>query len=141
MKRLLFPVLVFALALPVLLLPEAAAAQDPVKVGSNVYKQVFENERVRVSDVRFKPGDKIAKHSHPDHFIYVLEQGKLRISKPDGTSSEADFQVGQVVWITAETHWAENIGSTELHALVVELKEPVRKTTTETKKTTSTKKN
>lgn len=126
MKRLLFPVSVLALALPVLLLPDAAPAQDPVKVGPNIYKQVFENERVRVCDVKFKPGDKIAQHSHPDHFIYVLDPGKLRISKPDGTSSEADFQVGQVVWIAAETHWAENIGSTEVHALVVELKEPAR---------------
>lgn len=127
MKRVPVLVAILSLGLISLLQPRTAAAQDPVKVAApDIYKQIFENERVRVLDVRLKAGDKIAKHSHPDHFVYVLDPGKLRISKPDGTSSEADFQVGQVVWIPAETHWAENIGSTELHAIVVELKEPAR---------------
>jgi len=126
MKRVPVLLAILSLGLISLLQPRTAAAQDPVKVAPDIYKQVFENERVRVCDVKFKPGDKIAKHSHPDHFIYVLEQGKVKISKPDGSSSDNDFQVGQVVWIPAETHWAENVGSTEVHALIVELKEPAR---------------
>jgi len=126
MKRVPVLVAILSLGLISLLQPRTAAAQDPVKVAPDIYKQVFENERVRVLEVRFKAGDKIAKHSHPDNFVYVLGPGKGRFSKPDGTSSEADFQVGQVVWGPAETHWAENIGSTELHAIVVELKEPAR---------------
>jgi len=40
---------------------------------------------------------------------------------------EADLTVGQVLWIPAETHWAENGGETEIHALVTELKEPAPK--------------
>jgi quercetin dioxygenase-like cupin family protein len=126
MKRVPVLVAIPSLGLLSLLQPRTAAAQDPVKVAPDIYKQIFENERVRVLDIRLKAGDKIAKHSHPDHFIYVLEQGKVKISKPDGTSSDAEFKVGEVVWIPAETHWAENIGSTELHAIVVELKETAR---------------
>jgi quercetin dioxygenase-like cupin family protein len=74
--------------------------------------------------VTFKPGQKIAAHSHPDHYVYVLEGGTLKISHPDGTSGDANLAVGQVVWIAAETHWAENTGTTTVRLLVNELKEP-----------------
>ena len=102
-----------------------AVAQDPIKVAPDMYKMVFENDRVRVLEVTFAPGGKIDKHSHPDHFAYVLTPGKLRIHKPNAEPSEADLTVGQVLWIPAETHWAENAGETELRVLVTELKEPV----------------
>lgn len=101
-------------------------AQDPLAAAPTMYKLVFENDRVRVMEVTFKVGEKIAPHSHPDHFVYVLEAGKLKISKPDGTSMEFDGKVGQVAWIGPETHWAENIGTTPMRALVVELKEPAK---------------
>lgn len=113
-----------ALAGVLLSLPAAILrAADPLEVAPTMYSLVYQNDRVRVMQVVFKPGEKIAKHSHPDHFIYVLEPGKLKISHPDGTSMDADFKVGQVVWIPAETHWAENTGATEVKLLVTELKE------------------
>ena len=73
-------------------------------------------------DIQFKPGDKIGMHSHPDHFVYVLTPGKLRLSYPDGTSKDMEAKAGDVVWVTAETHAGENIGDTEFNAIVVELK-------------------
>jgi hypothetical protein len=38
-------------------------------MGPNIYKRLFENDRVRLFEVRFKPGECIALHSHPDHVI------------------------------------------------------------------------
>ena len=35
-----------------------------------------------------------------------------------------DLTPGQAVWINAESHAAENIGTTDIKLLVVELKEP-----------------
>jgi beta-alanine degradation protein BauB len=99
---------------------------DPLVVAPDMYKLVFDNERVRVMEVEFQPGQKIGKHSHPDHYVYVLTTGKLRISKPDGTSSDVDVKAGQVMWIPAETHWAENIGATPVRLSVNELKEAAR---------------
>ena len=104
-----------------------ALAQDPLQVAPTMYKLVFENDRVRVLEVTLKAGEKIARHSHPDHFGYVLGAGKLKISKPDGTSIEPELKTGEVVWIAAETHEGENMGETELRVLVVELKEPAPK--------------
>jgi len=112
------------LALGVLLIGRLAMAQDPVEVGPDVYKLVFENDRVRVMEITFKPGDKIAMHSHPDHFVYVLSGGTLALSHPDGTTKEFEGKAGDVVWINAESHAAENVGTTEFKGVVVELKEP-----------------
>jgi len=44
----------------------------------------MENDRVRVSDVRFKPGEKTAKHSHPDYVVYVFNDGKLKLTPSKG---------------------------------------------------------
>src|SRR3989338_1750565 len=78
---------------------------DPYQAGPNVYERnAFENERVRVNEIRFELGEEIAMHSHPDHFLYVLEAGTLLLSHPDGTSSEFKGEVGQVAWIPAESH-------------------------------------
>jgi quercetin dioxygenase-like cupin family protein len=106
----------------------AAEAQDPMKVGTGIYSLVFENERVRVCDIKFDPGEKIAPHSHPDHFVYVLSAGTLEVEKPDGSKTLLESAPGQVLWIPAETHWATNVGKTEFHAIVVELKEGAKPT-------------
>lgn len=104
--------------------PMGVMAQDPLEVGPDIYKLVFENERVRVLDAQFKPGSKIAMHSHPDHFAYVLAAGNMRLSYPDGTTKDIEAKAGDVMWVKAETHAGENIGTTDVHLLVVELKEP-----------------
>jgi quercetin dioxygenase-like cupin family protein len=99
-----------------------AAAQDPVTVGPDVYKCPFENEHTRLCEVTFKPGAKIGMHSHPEHLVYVLSPGTLRITRAGGAPQDAEFKAGGTVWLPAETHQAENIGSTEVKALVVEYK-------------------
>ncbi len=127
MKR-LFPVASLALVVGVsLLFSPIARAQDPAKVAPDVYKVVFENARVRVMEVTLAPGAKVAMHSHPDHFAYGLSSGKVKFTHADGTTVEAEFQPGQVVWVPAEKHSRENPGDAEVKAVVVELKEPARK--------------
>jgi quercetin dioxygenase-like cupin family protein len=64
-------------------------------------------------------------HSHPDHFVYVVTGGKLKITAGDKVT-DADLAPGQVLWIPAETHSAVNTGTTEVRAVVTELKEPVK---------------
>ncbi|OGC76431.1 MAG: hypothetical protein A2Z27_02200 [candidate division Zixibacteria bacterium RBG_16_50_21] len=99
-------------------------AQDPLKVGPNIYKLVTENARIRVLEVTFKPGDQIASHSHPDHLGYVLSGGSLKITNAAGKATDMTAKAGDTFWIPAETHSAVNTGKTEVKILVVELKEP-----------------
>ena len=59
--------------------------RDPVKVASNVYKFIMENDRVRVLEVVFKRGDKTVIHDHPDHLVYVLNGGKVNMTSSGKT--------------------------------------------------------
>lgn len=98
-------------------------AADPLKVGPDVYRLLFENERVRVLEVTFKPGTKIGFHSHPDHLAYAVTGGLLRLSPQGGKTMDARLDHGAVLYIPAETHAAENVGPTTIKVIVTELKE------------------
>ncbi len=97
-------------------------AEDPIKVAPDMYSLVFENEKVRVMQVVFKPGQEIKRHSHPEHYVYVLEGGQLTVNRPEGAPTVADVKAGQVIWFPAETHWEKNTGTTQVKLLVNELK-------------------
>jgi beta-alanine degradation protein BauB len=94
---------------------------DPLDVASNVYKLKMENDRVRVFDVTFKIGDKAVMHHHPDHVVYVLEGGKMKLTS-EGKTDILDLKDGDAMFLNAQSHEAENIGQSTLKLLVVELK-------------------
>ena len=100
---------------------------DPAKVASNVYKKLFENSKVRVFDVRFKPGDKAVMHWHPNHLAYILEGGTLELSPPKGEAIKMPAKAGDVAWIDAGHHEAINRGSSEIRAVIVEFKGSTKK--------------
>lgn len=95
---------------------------DPAIVATDVYKMVMENDRVRVFEVRFKPGQETVMHGHPDHVVYVLADYTLDLTLPDGSRQEVPLKTGQALWIGAGPHAAKNIGTTEGRAVVIELK-------------------
>jgi beta-alanine degradation protein BauB len=95
---------------------------DALKAAPNVSKLIMENDRVRVFDTRFKPGVKAAMHSHPDHVLYIFNDGKMKITPSNGKPQTMDLKTGQVIWMDATSHEAENLGKTDVHMLVVELK-------------------
>jgi quercetin dioxygenase-like cupin family protein len=97
-------------------------AQDPVVVQSKTVKLKFENERVRVLEAELPPGVKEQVHSHPAYVIYVLAGGKVRNYAADGKTTEAELKTGDVLFREPLTHAAENIGTTTMHFILVELK-------------------
>ncbi len=113
----------FYLSLSAVQTVSAETYPDPLEAGPNIYKKVFENEKVRVSEVRFNPDDEIAMHTHSfDHFIYVIDAGKLVLRYPDGKTVEMQGTAGEVIWVPKESHSAKNTGETVFRALIVELK-------------------
>jgi len=98
-----------------------AASGDATQVAPDVYKVLFENDRVRVLDVHMRPGAKSARHAHPDYVVYMMGPAKVKFTAPDGTSAEAEFPAG-AVWRDAEEHAVENISGGALRAVFVELK-------------------
>ena len=99
-----------------------AQAQDPAVVAPDFYKCTFENEHARLCEVSFKPGATIPSHSHPQHLVYAVTPGKIRIFKAGAEPSDVELTAGQVLWIPAETHYATNTGNADLELLVIEFK-------------------
>ncbi len=100
---------------------------DIVTAEAGQVKILLENERVRVLEVRVGVGQKQAMHSHPDHLVYPLSAYQVKHIAADGYTSVGERQPGEVVWIPAESHAGENVGDTEIHVLMVELKEAPRR--------------
>jgi quercetin dioxygenase-like cupin family protein len=103
---------------------EPAASLDPAVVNAKTIRVTFENDRVRVMEATLKPGEKERLHHHPAYVIYVLQGGKTRNHLPDGSVSETEMKAGETIFREPLTHWAENIGTTTMHLILVELKEP-----------------
>jgi beta-alanine degradation protein BauB len=97
-------------------------AEDAAKVAPHVYKVLFENERARVLDVTMEPGDHSDMHSHPDYFVYLLADSKVRFTAPSGETAELELPAGTSMWREAEEHSTENVGGTTLRALFFEPK-------------------
>ncbi|MFC9435241.1 cytoplasmic protein [Nocardia sp. NPDC057030] len=95
---------------------------DPAVINPDLYRVIFENERVRVLEYRDRSGDRTQPHDHPDSVLYPLTSFRRRITA-DGRQVEAALTQGQVRWVGAREHSGENIGDTETHALFIELKE------------------
>lgn len=99
----------------------------PHEAGPDIYRQLFENNEVRVSEIQFDPGDKIAMHHHTyGHSIYILEAGQLTLSYPNGKTVVMDAKKGEVLWMGVEDHAAVNTGKTVFRALITEVKSSVR---------------
>src|SRR5262245_8906863 len=113
--------------LMVVAVSEPPLSQDSVKVAPKNVKVVFENNRVRVLEVRIKPGEKIPMHSHPPHLIYTLTDFKGKYTSADGENTTMAGKTSAWSWSEAITHASENVGTTEIHAFAIELKEPPKR--------------
>ena len=96
--------------------------EDAVKAAPHIYKVILENDRVRVLDTRMKPGDKTEIQSHPAVVAYPTTSGKYKFTSPDGQSMEIEVEEGQPMYMDAVSHSTENVGTTEGHVLLIELK-------------------
>ena len=99
-----------------------APPQDVIRVAGDSHTVIFENDRVRVLSVHFKPGQVAPMHSHPENVSYFLTDGKLKISTPDGKTIERSPKAGTASWSDATTHEAQNIGPADYQQIQIELK-------------------
>jgi quercetin dioxygenase-like cupin family protein len=116
MRRVLFLTFI-ALAAPV------ALAQDPVKVDANHYKVMLENDQVRVLRIHYNPKEKSVMHEHPASVVVFLNDSKAKFTLPDGsTTADGGGKAGQIRYSDAGKHLPEDIGTTPIEAVLVELK-------------------
>jgi quercetin dioxygenase-like cupin family protein len=97
-------------------------SDDAVSVAPEVYSIVFENERVRVLDVRADPGSESPMHRHPDSVMYAVSDAHIVVASSDGEEQHADISAGAAFWNPATDHAVRNVGTTPVHFIRIELK-------------------
>jgi quercetin dioxygenase-like cupin family protein len=100
----------------------ADMSRDPVVTDGDKYKVVMENERVRVLEYRDSPGQRTSPHYHPNYVLCALSSFRRKLTMSGGREAVVEVTTGQVAWGNAQSHIGENIGDTDTHVLIVELK-------------------
>src|SRR5690606_31149203 len=100
---------------------------DPVTTNPDLYRVLFENDRVRVLEYRDRPGDQTTPHQHPDSVMYTLSSFERRLISGD-MERDDETEAGPVSWLPAQELAGHNTASTETHVLFVELKQSVEAT-------------
>ena len=104
---------------------EQKAKARPARIPTNV---LFENDKVRVQEVTFKPGDQGPNVPRPFRIIRVLEGGTMQHTYPDGKTETVVYKTGEVkVYEADKPYVPKNIGRSYITFYVVALKQPKNK--------------
>ena len=106
-----------------LLAANAGHAQDAAVVNAKTVNVKLDTAQVRVLEAALPPGVQEKLHSHPACVMYVIEGGKVRSHLAYGKVVESELVAGQTMYREPTTHWTENIGTTTIRLILVELKE------------------
>jgi quercetin dioxygenase-like cupin family protein len=97
-------------------------AQDATIANPNTVHVKLDNDKVRVLEAELPPGGKEKVHSHPASVIYVISGGRIRNHNSDGSVVVRELAAGETIYRDPMTHWTENIGTTTVHLVLVEVK-------------------
>lgn len=98
-------------------------ADDPVAVSPHIYTVLFENDEIRVLEIRYRPGERDAPHSHPAYTVLAIEGGTLRVHTDDSQSHDQTIRDNQAELLApVARHWGENVGDTTIRAIAVEFR-------------------
>ena len=95
--------------------------EDPVTSNPAHYRTIFENEFVRVLDYSDEPGESTTPHVHPNSVMVTLTDFQRRLST-DAGERDVSLPANRAVWLPAQRHAGENIGTTPTHTILIELK-------------------
>jgi mannose-6-phosphate isomerase-like protein (cupin superfamily) len=103
---------------------------DERKLGAIADRVLFENDRVRIWELRLAPGAESAVHRHElDHILVQIDGDRMAIvPEPDSQGfyrrcEEADVVPGQCFYIErGGIETARNVGRRTYHELIIELK-------------------
>ena len=104
---------------------------DERELGPVATEVVFENDRVRIWEMRLAPGERSAVHKHDLDYMLVLLEGDRIAADPEPDTGgafnqyfEADVVPGSVVYIErGGIETAVNIGKKPYREILIELKD------------------
>ena len=102
---------------------------DAMIVAPEHHDLLFENDRVRVLDTKLPPGQRTPVHAHEwPAALYVLSWSDVLRRDANGavladSRGRPVPELGSGLWIESlPPHSVENVGSTDLHIIAVEVK-------------------
>ena len=108
-------------AVIVLIASSPALAQG--KKGESTIKEIQQNDRVRVYEAIYQPGDVSPSIKRPMRVIHALKGGKLERTYDDGKKEISEWKTGETRIISEERPYAvKNIGKGVVHLYIVALK-------------------
>jgi quercetin dioxygenase-like cupin family protein len=107
------------------------ATSDERVLGPVGSKVLFENDRVRVWEMRLAPGEESAIHRHELDYLLVQVTGDRVAAVPEPDTEgpfdeylEADLVPGAAVFIPrGGVETARNVGTQPFHEIIIELKD------------------
>ena len=94
---------------------------DAVSVAPDVYSVKFENDKVRVLEIRTEAGASSNMHSHPNMVLFAVTDCNWELTTEAGEKIEAKIPAGEIFYQDATEHAAKEIGGSS-HAIAIELK-------------------
>jgi quercetin dioxygenase-like cupin family protein len=83
---------------------------------------LFENEKVKVYEVRYAPGERTPTGARPARIVRAVTGGAVVWSYPDGSSERVDWSPGDTKWMPRQALAGVNIGAEPMVFFVVEPK-------------------
>ena len=94
---------------------------DPCEVSPDNYTLRHETDGVKVIEMWLPAGEKDIEHSHHNEFVYFITGGKARVHV-GGDAVDLEIPDGHFMEHEPWTHVVENVGDTDIHAIIFELK-------------------
>lgn len=125
---------VFSAFVMALTAPLPSMAQEKAKAekkmakaekGKPALKEYFENDKVRVLQATFKPGDVGSNVARPQRVVHTLKGGTLTRVYPDGKTEKVVYKTGEVKVLEASPVFQpKNEGKSDIVFFLVFMKEP-----------------
>ena len=96
-------------------------AKDEAKERAPITKVLLENDKVRVSESTFRPGD-VSRVDRKARTNYIVKGGTLERTSKDGKKTVVERKAGTAVWLEADSDVVKNIGKTTFVVVGVQMK-------------------
>ncbi len=98
--------------------------RDPVNLDSQHFRELFQNDQVRVLQMHLNPREGTAVSQFSDRLEIALSDIRATEADIEGKTRELQREAGSVVWEKARMHSIVNGDDRQLDGIIVELRHP-----------------
>jgi cell division protein FtsI/penicillin-binding protein 2 len=110
-------------ATPAMAQEKTAKKMEKGKAGQLVIKEIAQNDKLRIYEAIFNPGDTSPSVKRPMRAVYTIKGGTLERTYEDGKKENIAWKTGESKLIGEERPYAlKNVGKTVIRLHIVQLK-------------------